>query len=381
MSTDAEIIEGDCLEVMRAMDDNSVDLIATDPPYFKVKGEAWDRQWDTPEQFLTWLGTIAAEWQRVLKPNGSLYVFASPQMGGRVEVMIRERLMVLNRIRWLKRHGWHQKTRPADLRSYLSPWEEIVFAEHYGADNIAKGEAGYIAKCDELRGFVFEPLRAYLAGEFERAGMLNNEGKIAANVACGFSASAGGMASRHYFSRSQWQLPTEQHYLALRELLHLRGNWEENAREGYLRREYEDLRREYEDLRREYEDLRREYEDLRRPFSVTADVPYTDVWTFPTVQHYKGKHPCEKPLDMMRHIVAASSKPGALVLDCFAGSGSTGEAAVSLGRRFVGIEMDGKWCEFARRRVSHASPYEEPPRPIPMPRVATTLFDLMGATA
>ena len=34
---------------------------------------------------------------------------------------------------------------------------------------------------------------------------------------------------------------------------------------------------------RPYEDLRLEYEDLRRPFSVSAEVPYTDVWTYPTV--------------------------------------------------------------------------------------------------
>ncbi|MGA1354708.1 MAG: site-specific DNA-methyltransferase, partial [Candidatus Limnocylindrus sp.] len=180
-----------------------------------------------------------------------------------------------------------------DLRAFFPASETIVFAEHYGADNMAKGEAGYAAKCDELRGFVFEPLRAYLAGEFKRASMLTQEGKTAANLACGFSASAGGMASRHYFSRSQWSLPTREHYQALRVLLNSTGG-------DYLRREYDDLRR-------EYDDLRREYDDLRRPFTVTADVPYTDTWTFATVGTYKGKHPCEKPIEMMRHIVAASS--------------------------------------------------------------------------
>jgi len=46
-----EIREGDCLEVMASMADNSVDAIVTDPPYFKVKGEEWDRQWDKPEAF------------------------------------------------------------------------------------------------------------------------------------------------------------------------------------------------------------------------------------------------------------------------------------------------------------------------------------------
>lgn len=42
------IYNGDCLHVLPDLPDNSVDLILTDPPYFKVKGDAWDNQWDKP---------------------------------------------------------------------------------------------------------------------------------------------------------------------------------------------------------------------------------------------------------------------------------------------------------------------------------------------
>lgn len=220
---------GDCLDVMRGLPDNSVDLIATDPPYFRVKNLPWDRQWDNPAKFIAWIGELCREWQRVLKPNGSLYVFASPKMAARVEVAIGETFEVLNRIRWLKANGWHRKAEQEALRSYLSPWEEIIFAEQFGADSHAKGEAGYGAKCDELRGFVFEPLRAYLDGERRRAGI----DKADCNAACGFSRSAGGMASRHYFSRSQWCLPTADHYAALQKLFNAPNDGGE-----YLRRKY-----------------------------------------------------------------------------------------------------------------------------------------------
>lgn len=44
---------------------------------------------------------------------------------------------------------------------------------------------------------------------------------------------------------------------------------------------------------------------------------------FKPVQWYQGKHPCEKPLDLIRHIIEASSRPGDVVLDTFVGSGST----------------------------------------------------------
>jgi adenine-specific DNA-methyltransferase len=328
---------GDCLDVMRGMPDNSIDAVVTDPPYFRVKGDAWDRQWDKPTQFLAWLDQIAEQWQRLLKPNGSLYCFAAPRMAARVECLIAERFAVLNRICWAKpAFSTKAEMNPKHWQRLFFPVTEyIVFAEHYGADNIAKGEAGYAAKCDELRGFVFEPLRAYLDGERERAGF----DRKACDDACG------NQMAGHYFSRIQWALPTRQNYEKLREAFNGQGG-------DYLRREYDYLRREYEDLRREYEDLRREYEDLRRPFSVTPDVPYTDVWTFPTVGHYKGKHPCEKPLAMMEHIIRTSTRPGAVVLDCFAGSGSTGLACHNLGRSFIGIEREAEYVALARARIA-----------------------------
>ena len=317
----SEVICGDCLQVLPTLPDNSVDLVLTDPPYFKVKGDAWDRQWDKPGQFLLWLDAVVEQLARVLKPNGSLYLFASPQMAARVECQIAVRLNVLNRIRWTKSQGWHQKAQKEALRSYLSPWEEIIFAEHYGADNIAKGEAGYEAKCDELRGFVFEPLRAYIAGEWARAGLTSRDANTATNS----------QMSGHYLTRVQWTLPTREKYEQLRAYANQHGG------------EY---------LRRDYEDLRRDYEDLRRPFAVTADVPYTDVWDFPTVQAYAGKHPCEKPQALLRHIITASSRPGAVVLDAFAGTGSTGMACKALGREFIGVEMSEAYAATARTRIA-----------------------------
>ncbi len=63
-------------------------------------------------------------------------------------------------------------------------------------------------------------------------------------------------------------------------------------------------------------------------------------------------HPTEKPEDMLRYLIQKSSAPGELVLDPFAGSGTTCKAAKDLGRRFLGIEIDPAYAEIARRRVS-----------------------------
>lgn len=328
----SEVICGDCLQVLPTLPDNSVDLVLTDPPYFKVKGDAWDRQWDKPSHFLLWLDAVVEQLARVLKPNGSLYLFASPQMAARVECQIAVRLNVLCNIRWRKERGRHKAACKEGLRSYFPASETIIFAEHYGADNIAKGVAGYEAKCDELRGFIFEPLRAYLSDEVRRAGWT----PARLNQTMGFAPR--GMAETRYFGTSQWQLPTAPHYARMREILNADGG------------EY--LRKDYEELRKDYKELRKDYEELRRPFSVSASVPYTDVWDFPTVQAYPGKHPCEKPQALLRHIIAASSKPGAVVLDAFAGTGSTGMACKALGREFIGIEMSEQYAETARTRIA-----------------------------
>ena len=58
----------------------------------------------------------------------------------------------------------------------------------------------------------------------------------------------------------------------------------------------------------------------------------------------RGKrHPCEKPVDLLRFYIENSSIPGDIVLDPFAGCGSTMEAALSCGRNFVGFEINPQW--------------------------------------
>ena len=342
---------GDCLDVLPTLEAGSVDLIVTDPPYFQVKDEPWDRQWETAEGFLEWLDRVLVEFARILKPNGSLYLFASPKMAARVEVLIGQRFNVLNRICWAKGGGnakdggWWAQASKESLRNYFPETEYAIFAEHFNSDNYAQGGSGYDAECNKLRGLVFEPLRAYLDGERQRAGVSVRQVN---EIWQAMRQSKGGMAG-HWFGVSQWDLPTAENYEWLRFTL-------SNLNHGgeYLRREYEDLRREYEYLRREYEYLRRDYEYLRRPFSVTADVPYTDVWTFPTVGTYPGKHVCEKPLEMMQHIVSASSRPDGVVLDCFMGSGNAGVAATMAGRSFVGIDASAHWVDVARQRINKA---------------------------
>lgn len=307
-----QVLHGDCLEILKDIPDNSIDLICTDPPYFKVKKDWWDRQWKKTEGFLSWLDSVAEQWQRVLKPNGSLYCFASPKMAARVEVMLGERFAILSNIVWNKLFEYPDGDRRAtafrardhsSFREYFDYSERIIFCEHYGADN-----AGVLGE--------------FLKQKRESAGLTCD----AIEKALGYTDNRG-RGSRLF---CRWEtgnsLPTSDDFCKALQVIG-------------------------DDL--PYEKLRQQYEELRRPFSVTADVPYTDVWTFPTVSHYPGKHPCEKPAELLEHIIKASSRPGAVVLDSFAGSGSTLLASKKLGRNYVGIEIDPHWVDTANQRLGN----------------------------
>ncbi len=64
-----------------------------------------------------------------------------------------------------------------------------------------------------------------------------------------------------------------------------------------------------------------------------------------------GKHPTQKPLEIMEHFVSILSNEKDLVLDPFMGSGSTGVATKNLNRKFIGIELDKKYFNIAKKRI------------------------------
>lgn len=68
----------------------------------------------------------------------------------------------------------------------------------------------------------------------------------------------------------------------------------------------------------------------------------------------QGEHPTEKPLSLMRELIADFTQPGQLVADVFMGSGSTGVAALQMGRQFVGVEMSETYFDLACRRIEEA---------------------------
>lgn len=81
-----------------------------------------------------------------------------------------------------------------------------------------------------------------------------------------------------------------------------------------------------------------------------------DVWQFPIVcgthKERVSWHPCQMPQALLERIVAVSSNPGDLVLDPFAGSGTTLAAAKKLGRQWLGFDVNAEYVRLANERVA-----------------------------
>lgn len=311
---DALVVAGDSLDLLARVPDRSVSLILCDPPYHSTrKGNiTGDRSFEEDEQFLAWMERYAVEWKRVLRGNGTVYVFCSAQMSARLEVMLAGHFRPLAHITWTKPNepgydGWKSKMKKEWLRAWYPHSERILMFEHgcSGSRDARRRSAlgEYLLECRTRAGLTMIQLAA-LIGQHGRV----NRGGAVANWEAGRN------------------VPNREQYARLAAAL------EGTGRVGPMLG----------------------YEDLVRPMLVTKDVEFTDVWDFASVRPFKGKHPAQKPLDLLAHMIEASSYPGDIVLDCFAGSGSTGVAAVRAGRRAVCMEIEERWVKRAATALAEA---------------------------
>jgi len=101
--------------------------------------------------------------------------------------------------------------------------------------------------------------------------------------------------------------------------------------------------------------------------ALNDDLQMRSDWLFPICSGGEREkdddghkaHPTQKPEALLYRILLACTKPGDVVLDPFFGTGTTGAVAKRLGRRWIGIEREGKYVEVARRRIAASLPLDE----------------------
>lgn len=304
----AFVAEGDSLSLLKQLPDHSVSLILTDPPYHstKKKNIYGDTAFSEDQHYLDWMEEYAREWQRVLRPNGSFFCFCASSLSARLEVMFSERFNILSHVVWTKPNdpgfdGWKGKMKKEALRQWYAHSERIIFAEPAVDGNLHRS-----------------PFAQYLRETRKRAGLTAH--KLAEITGAHGKVNHGGAVSNWETGRN---IPSREQYEKIVSAITSTGKVD------YMPR----------------------YEDAIRVFRVDGSKEFTDVWNFPSVRPYKGKHPAEKPESLLKHAIEATTFPGDIVLDCFSGSGSTAIAALNAGRKTVAMEIEPHWVEYIGHKL------------------------------
>jgi len=304
--SDIRLHMGDCLDFMRTLESGSVDAVVVDLPYFEIAPHEWDRQWKNRADYLDWVCSLAAEWQRILRDNGSIFLFADEKTEAYIQVRLDEMFFLLNKIVWFKTNNLPQKNAHR-LRSFAPMTERALFYEKSLPED-----------CSQVGAFATTIKQARV-----------NAGYSAKQV-----AEAGGFYGEvnHGGTVSNWEsgysIPSFEQWEKLTEIL------------PQLQNKY-------------HKSLREQYEALRRPFN--PDPKTFDVIQWDIIGGGENTaHPTTKPLGLMKRIISIITDKGQTVLDCCMGSGTTGVAAVKLGRNFIGCEINADYYKIAERRIAEA---------------------------
>ena len=317
-----KVFNEDCLETMKRMPDKSINLIIADFPYFEVKGD-FDFIWKSFDEFLEWVEVCAKEFKRILTDNGSLYVYGHAKKISYKQIIFDKYFNLENHIVWEKIDCQTRKG-IEEFRSYAPIKEHILFY----SNEVEETGLQTINNDREL----YKPIRDYFKEQRELIKeSLSTINRVAFGDTSGKDGMAGNILSPY---KKGWSFPTREKYEKLQTI-------------------YNICLIPYEELRKEYEELRKEYEELRRPFNNTI---YTDILSFSQQATMTGKydHPTQKPPKLSRALIETSSKENDLVYVPFGGSGTELEQCHLLNRKYIGSELEKKYCEIIEDRIKNA---------------------------
>ncbi len=307
------LLEADALITLAKLPDACVDAIVTDPPYgIDFGGEAWDgadirravsgqEHVAASEAFERWTRVWATEARRVLKPGGHLIAFGAPRTFHRLVCGIEDAgLEVRDQLLWLYAQGVPKSRRwPNGLGTALKPaYEPILMARSpfvgTAARNLARWGTGTL-NIDAARVDGYWP-----------ANLTLSHAPDCTDAGCGDGCPARLLDARR----------------------------ENLSRMFFCAKASRDERE-----------------------AGCEQIPTRSVQIFTGRDHpprlRRNTHRTVKPIELMRWLVALVTPPGGMVLDPFAGSGSTGAAAVLEGRQFFGIEREPEYIDIACARLTH----------------------------
>lgn len=283
-------INADCLEYMKLIESNSIDLVVADPPYWKVVNQKWDYQWRTENDYVEWCLSWISEVSRVLRIGGTFYCFGY--------------------FRTLALLVPHLENYGLELRQQI-----IVHKGMRSVSGRATKKYKMFPNVTESILFIVKDNKKFVKPFLKER---QNDLKLSAkqiNELLGVKSNGGGMWSIYTGKNICEQFPTKDLWEKLAEILKF--------------------------------DV--PYNSVAQTFN--PQMGYTDVWD--DIDFYKEKryHPTQKPLPLIKRLIQASSNEGDLVLDPFAGAGSTQICCIGLKRNYIGIELEKEYYKISEERI------------------------------
>ena len=303
------LIQGDCLKVMQDLiaDGVKVDLILTDPPYGLIKGLTLRETANFHKEKTQWDNIIPINpmydcCYKLLNDNRNLLLFCKGDFSFQLyNNQMSSKLPFLYKYYWLKQNFANQMGVNVAPVNYIE--EIFVYKRINGA-----------TENQELREYAKE-LWEYL--NVPRAEIDRRMGNFKVN---------------HFFRFNgvQFSIPSREAYEDLTDLYNLK--------------EYPNYK--------SYDELLFLKEDKTNFFKLKKDEKFkSNVLQYNKIYH-GSLHPTQKPVDLLEDLICTYTDEGDLVLDFTMGSGSTGVACLQTNRNFIGIELDEKYYNIAKKRCS-----------------------------
>lgn len=410
----SKIIQGDCLEKLKELADNSVDAVVTDPPYgLSFMGKKWD--YDVPSQ------EIWQECLRVLKPGGYLLAFAGTRTQHRMAVRIEDAgFEIRDMIAWVYGSGFpkslnigkavdsfqkHGKSSPKALRQtrmgddYKPTGQKDYKKGRMFSSEIEHDEHEHIVN-NEWEGWgtalkpALEPITVARKPLSEKnvaenvlkwgTGGINIDGS---RVETSDTYKANGMNSLGVMHDDNWQpkniiqemnpqgrFPANLIHDGSKEVVDLFPNSKSTQGKNVARKDTENVAMSGKNYARfneveGYNDsgsaarffycAKASKAERNKGLNSFEEQKVNDGRITPIDNPFqrgetdrRNTHPTVKPIALMEYLVNLVSRENAVVLDPFAGSGSTLIACKKLGRQYIGIELDPEYCKIAEARLN-----------------------------
>jgi len=340
----ATIFNGDNMEILKSLPDNSIDSIVTDPPYgLSFLGKKWDHDVPSVEFW--------KEVYRVLKPGGHVLSFGGTRTYHRMVVHIEDAgFDIRDQIMWIYGQGFPKSH---DLGKAVDKIQGNIRIDLGVSPNSRKSVKKYdtiylnnknirLTKgCSEFEGWgtalkpANEPICVARKPLSEKTVALN----VLKHGTGGLNIESSKIGDEYSDKRFPSNVIIDE---SVCDSLEEQGKFFYSPKVSKKERNLG------------LEDKENQKIEGRDAGQDNRNVPFKNR----TIER-KNIHPTVKPVDLMRYLIKLVTPKNGVVLDPFMGSGSTGVGALIEGFQFIGMEMDNGYFEIAKQRMGHSDQYKE----------------------